>query len=68
MMETSFQQYAAYEWVMQYLLTHTDSDLDPGDQLFVYTDGVPEANDKDGNFYGTDRMLAFEYCEKTADK
>lgn len=25
MMETSFQQYAACEWVMQYLLTHTDS-------------------------------------------
>ncbi|MBR0409443.1 MAG: PP2C family protein-serine/threonine phosphatase [Eubacterium sp.] len=42
--------------------------LDPGDRLFVYTDGVPEANDKDGNFYGTDRMLAFEYCDKTADE
>ena len=31
--------------------------LSPGDILFVYTDGVPEANNKDGEFYGTERMI-----------
>ena len=31
--------------------------LAPGDAVFVYTDGVPETNDADGNFFGTDRML-----------
>ena len=30
--------------------------LNPGDALFVYTDGVPEANDAAGAFFGTDRM------------
>ena len=32
--------------------------LDVGDRLFVYTDGVPEATNKDQVLYGTDRMLA----------
>ena len=32
--------------------------LDPGDTLFVYTDGVPEATDRDNALYGTDRMVA----------
>ncbi len=32
--------------------------LDPGDILFVYTDGVPEANDENGSQFGMDRMLA----------
>ncbi len=31
--------------------------LDPGDRLFVYTDGVPEATDANNELYGTDRML-----------
>ena len=31
--------------------------LDPGDRLFVYTDGVPEAIDEQVEQYGTDRML-----------
>ena len=31
--------------------------LDPGDTLFVYTDGVAEAVDKDNNLFGTSRML-----------
>ncbi len=32
-------------------------DLKPGDSLFVYTDGVPEAIDASNNQYGTDRLL-----------
>ena len=32
--------------------------LEPGDTLFVYTDGVPEAINKAKEQYGTDRMLA----------
>ena len=32
--------------------------LDPGDRLFVYTDGVPEATNQKDELFGTDRMLA----------
>ncbi len=32
-------------------------ELHPGDSLFVYTDGVPEAANTDNEFFGTDRML-----------
>ena len=31
--------------------------LDPGDCLFVYTDGIPEATDSNEEQYGTSRML-----------
>ena len=31
--------------------------LEPGSKLFVYTDGVPEATDRDNGMFGTDRML-----------
>ena len=31
--------------------------LKPGNSIFVYTDGVPEATDADNQLYGTDRML-----------
>ena len=31
--------------------------LNPGDTLFVYTDGVPEATDSTNELFGTDRML-----------
>lgn len=34
-------------------------DLDPGDRLFVYTDGVPEAINEKVEAYGTERL-----CEK----
>jgi sigma-B regulation protein RsbU (phosphoserine phosphatase) len=30
----------------------------PGDKLFVYTDGVPEATAADGEMFGTDRMIS----------
>lgn len=33
-------------------------ELNPGDSLYVYTDGVPEATDVHNEQYGTDRMLA----------
>ncbi len=32
--------------------------LNPGDKLFVYTDGVPEATRAGGEMFGTDRMTA----------
>ena len=32
-------------------------ELHPGDRLFVYTDGVPEATSTEEILYGTDRML-----------
>ncbi len=31
--------------------------LGPGDSLFVYTDGVPEATNADGELFGTERMV-----------
>ena len=37
--------------------TEYEIDLKPGDKLFVYTDGVPEATDIHNNMYGTERML-----------
>lgn len=33
-------------------------ELAPGDMLFLYTDGVPEATDANNKMYGTDRLLA----------
>jgi sigma-B regulation protein RsbU (phosphoserine phosphatase) len=32
--------------------------LEPNDAVFVYTDGVPEANNADGEFYGMERLTA----------
>ncbi|MBQ9632432.1 MAG: PP2C family protein-serine/threonine phosphatase [Lachnospiraceae bacterium] len=32
--------------------------LEPGDKLFLYTDGIPEAHNSEGELYGIDRMLA----------
>ncbi len=32
-------------------------DLQPGDKLFLYTDGVPEATDANKELFGTQRML-----------
>ena len=31
----------------------------PGDRLFLYTDGVPEATNAESKLYGEDRLLAF---------
>jgi sigma-B regulation protein RsbU (phosphoserine phosphatase) len=30
--------------------------MEPGDQIFLYTDGLPEATDGDGKMFGIDRM------------
>ena len=38
----------------------------PGDAIFVYTDGVPEANNTDGGFYGMERME--EALNRVADR
>ena len=31
--------------------------IKPGDRLFVYTDGIPEAQGSDTGMFGTDRMI-----------
>ena len=41
--------------------------LEPGDAIFVYTDGVPEATDGQNQLYGTDRMLEALNRRKGAD-
>jgi phosphoserine phosphatase RsbU/P len=35
----------------------TRLDLQPGDRLFFYTDGITEARNRDGEFFGLDRLL-----------
>ena len=40
--------------------------MEPGDQLFVYTDGVPEAVNQDNEQFGTDRMLEVLNRNRTA--
>ena len=37
--------------------TDYELQLKPGDKLFVYTDGVPEATNTKEELFGTDRML-----------
>ena len=41
--------------------------LIPGDRLFLYTDGVPEATDSDNKLYSEDRMLAYMNRNSTVD-
>ncbi len=33
--------------------------INPGDRLFLYTDGVPEATNSENKLYGEDRLLTF---------
>ncbi len=42
-------------------------DLEPGDSLFLYTDGVPEAEDPDSRQFTTDRMLETLNADPEAD-
>ncbi|MBR3227077.1 MAG: serine/threonine-protein phosphatase, partial [Erysipelotrichaceae bacterium] len=37
--------------------TSYEIQLEPGDQIFLYTDGVPEATDRNRELFGMDRML-----------
>ena len=41
--------------------------LSPGDRLFLYTDGVPEATNAGNVLYGEDRLLAFMNRNATMD-
>ena len=41
--------------------------MKPGDKLFLYTDGVPEATDAQNQMFGTGRMLEALNREKDAD-
>lgn len=41
--------------------------LDPGDRLFIYTDGVPEAQNSSSEQFGTDRMLDVLRKNQSAD-
>ena len=41
--------------------------LEPGDEIFLYTDGVTEANDIEENAYGDDRLLILLNENKSAD-
>ena len=45
-------------YVPEYSYTDYELTLTPGSKLFVYTDGVPEATDAEGNRFGTDRLVA----------
>ena len=36
--------------------TNYELKLEPGDAVFVYTDGIPEANDQNEEFYGIKRL------------
>ncbi|MCR5451434.1 MAG: PP2C family protein-serine/threonine phosphatase, partial [Lachnospiraceae bacterium] len=46
--------------------TEYEIQLNPGDRLFVYTDGVPEATNGSGEMYGTDRALEVLQRDKDA--
>lgn len=41
--------------------------LEPGDKLFVYTDGVPEATNENDELFGTDRALESLNHDTTSD-
>ncbi|MCQ2796311.1 MAG: SpoIIE family protein phosphatase [Bacilli bacterium] len=45
-------------------------DLQPGDEIFIYTDGVTEATDKSKRLYGIERLLKFmnEYSYHTSNE
>ena len=43
--------------------THAEEQLEPGDWIVLYTDGIPEARDEDRNFFGMDRFIdVIERC------
>ena len=43
--------------------TPAEEQLEPGDWIVLYTDGIPEARDEDRNFFGMDRFIdVIERC------
>jgi phosphoserine phosphatase RsbU/P len=46
------------------------SPLEPGDMIFLFTDGIVEASSPDGEFFGTERMLEIvrRHQQKTPDQ
>ncbi len=46
--------------------TSYELQLEPGTELFLYTDGVPEASDKEGKMFGIQSMLAALNAEPCA--
>jgi len=49
---------------------YTNISLSPGDVVLLYTDGIPEAEDKHGNLYGIDRLcqIATQHRHRSADE
>ena len=43
-------------WIEDHPYREYTLQLEPGDKLFLYTDGVPEATDKEDRMFGTDRL------------
>ena len=43
--------------VREQVIRNIFAGLKPGDRLYVYTDGVPEATDANEELFGTERML-----------
>jgi sigma-B regulation protein RsbU (phosphoserine phosphatase) len=42
---------------------HAEEQLEPGDWIVLYTDGIPEARDEDRSFFGMDRFVdVIERC------
>jgi len=42
---------------------HAEEQLEPGDWIVLYTDGIPEARDEERNFFGMDRFInVIERC------
>ena len=41
--------------------------MNPGDSFFIYTDGIPEANDPDKRFFGLERLEAALNVDPEAD-
>ena len=49
------------------LFEEEEKDFQPGDLLFVYTDGLTEARDAAGRFYGRDRLVQLLERNRSSD-
>ena len=45
----------------------SELELNPGDRIFLYTDGVTEATNTENKLYGEDRLIEFANLNSTAD-